>query len=239
MREKLPNLFACLLVSYFFVPTGFSVQQKFATLTKTRYRGNVGDIGRLIITNLRIMWYSLQNSKLTLCKYANFPIMSGGEKTLIKPKDLSKRKRKWAYVMISCHIIKAERRKPNENDNNSIFSSIEWVDPMSHVSFIEFTPTSHSHPLLLRLGSCHRSNWVSLYKRHEHKERDKLEAEGKYRWEMKSSINSIFTLNNAVRSWGWGYMTLSPASTECDIRYMSVENWTQYTRQSSGKFEFI
>lgn len=89
--------------------------------------------------------------------------------------------------------------------------------------------------LLLRAGSCHRSNWVSLYKRHEHKERDKLEAEGKYRWEMKSSINSIFTLNNAVRRWGVRMRIHDTFSRqpESDIRYMSAENWTQYTQNSS------
>lgn len=32
------------------------------------HRGNVNDVGRLIVTNLRVMWFSLQNPKLTLCK---------------------------------------------------------------------------------------------------------------------------------------------------------------------------
>lgn len=31
-------------------------------------KGNSGDIGRVIVTNLRIMWYSLTNPKFTLCK---------------------------------------------------------------------------------------------------------------------------------------------------------------------------
>lgn len=31
-------------------------------------KGNLGDVGRVIITNLRIMWYSLSNPKFTLCK---------------------------------------------------------------------------------------------------------------------------------------------------------------------------
>ena len=31
-------------------------------------KGNSGDIGRVIVTNLRMMWYSLTNPKFTLCK---------------------------------------------------------------------------------------------------------------------------------------------------------------------------
>lgn len=31
-------------------------------------KGNAGDIGRVAISNLRIMWYSLSNAKFTLCK---------------------------------------------------------------------------------------------------------------------------------------------------------------------------
>jgi hypothetical protein len=39
-------------------------------------KGNAGDIGRVIVTNLRFMWYSLTNQKFTLCK---FSILGGGE----------------------------------------------------------------------------------------------------------------------------------------------------------------
>lgn len=31
-------------------------------------KGNAGDIGRLVITNLRAIWFSLTNPKFTLCK---------------------------------------------------------------------------------------------------------------------------------------------------------------------------
>lgn len=32
-------------------------------------KGNGGDLGRVVVTNLRIMWYSLTNPKFTLCEY--------------------------------------------------------------------------------------------------------------------------------------------------------------------------
>lgn len=32
-------------------------------------KGNAGDIGRVCISNLRIMWFSLTNPKFTLCKW--------------------------------------------------------------------------------------------------------------------------------------------------------------------------
>lgn len=32
-------------------------------------KGNAGDIGRVAISNLRIMWFSLTNPKFTLCKW--------------------------------------------------------------------------------------------------------------------------------------------------------------------------
>lgn len=31
-------------------------------------KGNAGDIGRVVISNLRMMWFSLTNPKFTLCK---------------------------------------------------------------------------------------------------------------------------------------------------------------------------
>lgn len=32
-------------------------------------KGNGGDLGRVVVTNLRIMWYSLTNPKFTLCEF--------------------------------------------------------------------------------------------------------------------------------------------------------------------------
>ena len=34
-------------------------------------KGNAGDVGRVIVSNLRIMWFSLTNPKFTLCKCRN------------------------------------------------------------------------------------------------------------------------------------------------------------------------
>lgn len=31
-------------------------------------KGNAGDVGRIVVSNLRIIWFSLTNPKFTLCK---------------------------------------------------------------------------------------------------------------------------------------------------------------------------
>lgn len=50
-------------------------------------KGNAGDIGRVVISNLRLMWFSLTNPKFTLCKFNTKhqkknetfpPLVSGG-----------------------------------------------------------------------------------------------------------------------------------------------------------------
>ena len=40
-------------------------------------KGNPGDPGRVIVTNMRIIWYSLSNFKFTLCENINVQIKKG------------------------------------------------------------------------------------------------------------------------------------------------------------------
>lgn len=34
-------------------------------------KGNGGDKGRLIVTNLRVLWYSVTTPRISLCKYGS------------------------------------------------------------------------------------------------------------------------------------------------------------------------